>query len=92
MQGVLLRLVIKRRIRTRNPVYLAVMVIFGMLACLPGLLAVGLNISGWPFIGGGLVALLVYSPSIVVGGAVLSNVYLSLIGDVIGDKDDKMIL
>jgi hypothetical protein len=92
MQGVLLRLVLKRRIRTRNPVYLALMTIFGMVACLPGLLAVALIISGWPYVGGGLIALMFYSPSIVVGVAVLANVYLSFIGDAVGDKDDRMII
>jgi|GEM_PF-1569371 len=72
MQGVMIRLLLTRKFRTRNPIYLAFMVFVGILYFLYGIL---------PFTLGnlyGTIAGIIYSPYSIVGVILLVNVYLSL--------------
>lgn len=72
MQGIMIRLLLTRKFRTRNPFYLATMVFMGILFSLYGFA---------PFMLGGFLGILtgvVSSPYLIVGVALLVNVYLSL--------------
>jgi len=72
MQGVMIRLLLTRKFRTRDPIYLAVMVIMGIWFFLIDIL---------PFAGGdanGVLMGIIYSPYLVIGATLLLNVYLSL--------------
>jgi len=72
MEGVMIRLLLTRKFRTRNPIYLTVMACIGILFSIFGLL---------PFMLGNLTGVLIgiiFSPYLVVGIALLVNVYLSL--------------
>lgn len=74
MQGVIIRRLITRTFRTRNPVFLLLMTYVGLAFSLPLLLAVGLLFGQWSV----LPILVIYSPYAVVGVALLVNVFLSL--------------
>jgi tetratricopeptide (TPR) repeat protein len=72
MQGIMIRLLLTRKFRTQNPVYLVTMAFMGILFSLYGLI---------PFTLGDLTGLLtgiISSPYLIVGIALLVNVYLSL--------------
>jgi tetratricopeptide (TPR) repeat protein len=72
MQGIMIRLLLTRKFRTRNPFYLATMAFMGVLFLLYGFT---------PFMLGGFVGILtgvVSSPHLIVGVALLVNLYLSL--------------
>lgn len=72
MQGVVFRSLLTRKFRTRNPIYLAFMVLVGVIYFLSGIL---------PFTLGnvyGIIAGVTYSPYSIVGVLLLVNVYLSL--------------
>lgn len=72
MQGVVIRLLLTRKFRTRNPIYLLFMTFVGILYFLYGVS---------PFILGniyGIIAGIIYSPYSIVGALLLVNVYLSL--------------
>jgi tetratricopeptide (TPR) repeat protein len=72
MQGVIIRLLLNRKFRTRNPIYLIFMAFIGLLYCLYGLA---------PFLLGnfiGIITGLISVPYSVVGILLLTNVYLSL--------------
>jgi tetratricopeptide (TPR) repeat protein len=72
MQGIMIRLLLTRKFRTQNPVYLVTMVFMGILFSLYGLI---------PFMLGdltGLITGIISSPYLIVGIALLVNVYLSL--------------
>lgn len=72
MQGVMIRLILTRKFRTRNPIYLAFMILVGMLYFLGGIS---------PFAFGNLYGIIVaifYSPYLIFGAMLLVNVYLSL--------------
>jgi len=74
MQGTVIRLLITRKFRTRDPIYLLFMSYLGLIYSLPLLGAIELlqgNLNYIPFI-------IVYSPYWIVGIAFLINVYLSL--------------
>jgi Tfp pilus assembly protein PilF len=72
MQGIMIHLLLNRKFRTRNPLYLILMVCAGILYFLIGVL---------PFFLGnmnGIIAGIIYSPYLIVGIMLLVNVYLSL--------------
>jgi tetratricopeptide (TPR) repeat protein len=74
MQGVVIRLLITRRFRTRNPIYLLLMTYMGLVYSLPLLGVTELfqgNLNLLPL-------MIVYSPYWIVGIALLVNVVLSL--------------
>ena len=72
MQGTMIRLILTRRFRTRNPIYLAFMVFVGMLYFLGSIspLAYG-NLYG-------VIIVIFYSPYLIMAVMLLVNVYLSL--------------
>ena len=72
MRGVMIKLLLTRKFRTRNPAYLLFMTIVGVLYFLYGML---------PFTLGdfyGIVLGIIYSPYSIVGAMLLINVFLSL--------------
>lgn len=72
MEGTMIRLLLTRKFRTRNPVYLVTMAFMGILFSLYGLI---------PFMMGDLTGILtgvISSPYLIVGIALLVNVYSSL--------------
>lgn len=72
MRGVMIKLLLTRKFRTRNPIYLLFMTFVGVLYFLYGVL---------PFtLGGfyGIVLGIIYSPYSIVGTMLLVNVFLSL--------------
>lgn len=74
MQGVMIWLLITRKFRTRNPIYLFVMTCVGIIYCLPLIGMILLYQENWNLI----LPLVVYSPFSIIGVALLINVYLSL--------------
>lgn len=71
MQGIMIRLLVTRKFRTRNPFYLATMAFMGVLFSLYGFT---------PFMLGGFAGIItgiVSSPYLIIGVALLVNVYLS---------------
>ena len=74
MEGVMIRLLLTRKFRTHNPIYLFIMSYVGILYCLPLLFIGAALLSGeWMLI----LPSLLYSPAGIVGVAVLGNIYLS---------------
>ncbi|MBL8079204.1 MAG: tetratricopeptide repeat protein [Anaerolineales bacterium] len=72
MQGIMIHLLLNRKFRTRNPIYLVLMACAGILYFLTGVLPLLLgNVNG-------IIAGLIYSPYSIVGLMLLVNVYLSL--------------
>jgi len=72
MQGMILRLLFTRKFRTRNPIYLIGMALIGTMYSLSGIL---------PFIFGGIKQIFIgitFAPYLMIGIALLTNVYLSL--------------
>ena len=72
MQGIMIHLLLNRKFRTRNPIYLVLMACAGILYFLTGVL---------PFLLGnvnGIIAGIIYSTYSIVGIMLLVNVYLSL--------------
>lgn len=72
MQGIMIHLLLNRKFRTRNPIFLVLMACAGILYFLTGVL---------PFLLGnvnGIIAGIIYSPYSIVGIMLLVNVYLSL--------------
>ena len=83
MQGVIIRLLLTRKFRTRNPIYLAFMVFVGVLYFLYGIS---------PFTLGnlyGIIAGIIYCPYSIVGIMLLVNVYLSLRLEKSGEYEDN---
>ena len=83
MQGVMIRLLLTRKFRTRNPIYLAFMVFAGVLYFLYGIS---------PFTLGnlyGIIAGIIYSPYSIVGIMLLVNVYLSSRLEKSGEYEDN---
>lgn len=72
MQGIMIRLLLTRKFRTRNPIYLALMALWGILSFLSGFLPFTLGDSS------GIITGIFYSPYLIIGAALLLNVYLSL--------------
>jgi tetratricopeptide (TPR) repeat protein len=72
MQGIMLRLLLTRKFRTRNPIYLVIMAFVGIFYFLNGVLPFAIGNPNGIFIG------IIYSPYLVIGAALLVNVYLSL--------------
>jgi Tetratricopeptide repeat. len=74
MQGTIIRLLITRKFRTQNPLYLLMMTYLGLVYSLPLLGVIELfrgNVNYIPFI-------IIYSPYWIVGIALLINAFLSL--------------
>lgn len=72
MQGVMIRLILSRNFRTRNPIYLVFMFLVGILYFLYGISPFALgNLFG-------IIAGIIYSPYSIFGAMLLVNVYLSL--------------
>jgi tetratricopeptide (TPR) repeat protein len=75
MEGVMIRLLVTLRFRTRNPFYLAGMTLLGFLFCLPLVFGgIALLQGEWYFI----FPFFIYIPISVAGVALLVNVWLSL--------------
>ncbi len=72
MQGIMIRLLLTRKFRTRNPVYLVTMAFVGIFYFLNGALPFAIGNPNGIFIG------IIYSPYLAIGAALLVNVYLSL--------------
>jgi tetratricopeptide (TPR) repeat protein len=72
MQGIVIRLLLTRKFRTRNPIYLLFMAFVGGLYFLCGVLIFTLGNAY------GIIMGIVYSPYSIVGALLLVNVYLSL--------------
>lgn len=72
LRGVMVRLLLTRKFRTRNPIYLLFMAFVGALYFLCGVLPFTIG-SAYGIIGG-----IIYSPYSIVGALLLVNVYLSL--------------
>lgn len=83
MQGVIFRKLITRKFRTRNPVYLIFMTFMGVLYFLYGAVPFTLG-NGIGFLTG-----VISSPYLVVGTALLINVYLSLWLEKAGENEDN---
>jgi tetratricopeptide (TPR) repeat protein len=74
MQGVIIRLLITRKFRTRNPIYLLLMTCVGLIYCSPLFGVI-------PFLQGDnsfILVTILYSPYWIVGIMLLINVFLSL--------------
>lgn len=83
MEGVVIRLLLTRKFRTQNPIYLILMVYLGVSFLFSG---------GLPILLGGLNGILVailYSPYFIVGITLLINVYLSLRIKKSGEYEDN---
>ncbi len=83
MEGVMIWLLLTRKFRTRNPIYLIVMACMGILFSLYGIA---------PFMLGNLTGFLIgiiSSPYLIVGIALLVNVYLSLRLEDSGEQEDN---
>ena len=83
MEGVMIRLLLRGKFRTRNPLYLIFMACVGVLFSLSGAL---------PFTLGdlnGMVAGIISSPYLVIGIALLINVYLSMQLENSGEDEDN---
>jgi tetratricopeptide (TPR) repeat protein len=76
MEGVMIRLLFTRKLRSHNPFYLFGMAYLGIIFCLPLLLAGMALMSQNDLIP--VLVLIIYSPFWVIGAAMLLNVYLSL--------------
>jgi tetratricopeptide (TPR) repeat protein len=74
IEGVIIHLLITRKFRTRNPIYLLLMTFMGLLYCLPVLGLAEILQGDWIFI----LVIITASPNLVVGIALLMNVVLSL--------------
>jgi len=72
MQGVVIRLLLTRKFKTRNPFYLLFMAFVGVLYFLYGILPFTLGNAS------GIIAGIIASPYLIVGALMLANVYLSL--------------
>ena len=82
-QGVVIRLLLTRKFRTRNPIYLAFMVFVSVIYFLYGIA---------PFTLGnlyGIIAGIIYSPYSIVGILLFINVYLSLRLEKSGEHEDN---
>ncbi len=74
MQGVVIRLLITCKFRTRNPIYLLLMAFVGLVYSSPLFGITALFQGNWGF----LLFIIIYSPYWIVGIALLINVFLSL--------------
>jgi hypothetical protein len=72
LQGVIFRRLITRTFRTRNPIYLILMAFMGVVYSLYGVLA--FTLGNWY----GVLTGIISSPYLIIGVALLINVYLSL--------------
>jgi|CXWL01.1.fsa_nt_gi tetratricopeptide (TPR) repeat protein len=72
VQGIMIHLLLTRNFRTRNPIYLVIMALVGIFYSLNGILPFAIGNPYGIFIG------IIYSPYLVIGVALLVNVYLSL--------------
>ena len=68
----MIHLLLTRNFRTRNPIYLVIMALVGVFYSLNGILPFAIGNPYGIFIG------IIYSPYLVIGVALLVNVYLSL--------------
>ncbi len=75
IQGVLLRKLFTLKFRTRNPIYLFVMIMCGLIFSLPLVFSFGLILQNFT---AALVDLLVFSPVIALGLVLLMNAVLSI--------------
>lgn len=83
MQGIMIHLLLNRKFRTRNPIYLILMACAGILYFLVGVLPFSLgNMNG-------IIAGIIYSPYSIVGTMLLVNVYLSLSLENSGEYEDN---
>ena len=83
MQGVIFRRLITRTFRTRNPIYLTLMAFMGVVYSLYGVLA--FTLGKWY----GVLTGIISSPYLIVGIALLINVYLSLRLEKPGEYEDN---
>jgi len=83
MQGMIFRRLITRTFRTRNPVYLILMAYIGVLYVSYGILV--FTLGNWYGVFTGILS----SPYLVVGIALLINVYLSLRLEKLGEHEDN---
>jgi tetratricopeptide (TPR) repeat protein len=83
MQGVMIRLLLARKFRTHNPIYLVLMTIVGLLYFLFGISPVIFGNLPGIFLG------LLFSPYSITGAMLLVNVFLSLKPDISGEYDEK---
>lgn len=85
MQGVVIRLLVTRKFRTRNPIYLLFMTCLGLIYSLPLLGITELLQGNLNF----LPLMIIYSPYWIVGIAFLINVLLSLRLEISNEYDDN---
>lgn len=74
LMGVVIRLSITRKFRTRNPFYLSLLTYFGLVFSYPLLGILSLFEGDWTI----LIPIIFSSPSWIIGIAMLMNVYMSL--------------
>ena len=99
IQGVLLKVLFTGRLRTRNPAYLVLLVVMGVVFCLPMVFLAGsvvwIWVSGLKTLGdwvSGLAVLLLFSPSIALGLAIFWNIGLSLMLEEVEHGDDLLVI
>jgi tetratricopeptide (TPR) repeat protein len=83
MQGVMIRLLLLHKFRTRNPIYLTIMACVGIVYFLFGVLPFTLGNST------GVLAGIINCPYLVIGIALLINVYLSLKLEKAGEYEEN---
>jgi tetratricopeptide (TPR) repeat protein len=82
MFGVIIRASIDRKMRTEDPLSLLMMLYLGLLLCLPFVLVADIFYGNWYAV----LALFVYSPYLLIGSLILSNVILSMQDDIWEDR------
>jgi tetratricopeptide (TPR) repeat protein len=85
IEGVIFRLLITRKFRTRNPIYLLLMTYLGLLFCSPLLFVSALIHGEWTF----LFPIIISSPYLIAGIALFNNVILSLLLEESEGDEDK---
>jgi hypothetical protein len=85
MEGVVFRLLITRKFRTRNPIYLLLMTYVGLIYCLPLLGVMALLQGSWI----GIFTTIISSPLLIAGIALLNNVISSLLLEESNEDEDK---
>lgn len=90
VQGVMLRVLLTGRLRTRNPVYLVLLIFIGLVFCLPVVFIIGSALT--ERVVGVLLILLFSSPVIALGLSIWVNVYFSLFYDETDPKQGYLVL
>ena len=85
MEGVIIRLLFTRKLRTLNPIYLLLMIFMGLVFCSPLFGVMGLFQGDWF----SLWIVIAYSPYWVVGIALLNNVLFSLSTGESDEEEDE---